>query len=148
MTCNRNRFVRQSRSFCCRRFFGAVPEFFRGWADSAFCRDDTDRKWLRLRSEVQKFYSVSETVTKVWANRNGSPRFDGRHNAGHAVMFLDHARLLFQLRKDDREIIMVIRIIFAGEANQQFSRGLDERNAAPSGKRMLRRDRHANALAK
>src|SRR4029077_2064026 len=98
--------------------------------------------------EVQKFYSVSETVTKVWANRDGSPHFHGRHNAGHAVMFLDHARFLFHLRKDDREIIIVIRIIFAGEANQQFGRGLDERNAAPSSKRMLRSDRHANALAK
>src|SRR4029077_5572244 len=128
--------------------FGALPEFFRRWAKSFLWRDDADRKWFRLGSEVQKFYSVCETVTKVWADRDGSPRFDGRHNAGHAVMFLDHARLLFQLRKDDREIIMVIRIIFAGEANQQFSRGLDERNAAPSGKRMLRSDRHANALAK
>jgi hypothetical protein len=56
------------RSFCTRRFFRALPEFFRGWAESAFCRDDADRKWLRLRSEVQKFYSVSETVTKVRTN--------------------------------------------------------------------------------
>src|SRR4029077_11741388 len=98
--------------------------------------------------EVQKFYSVSETVTKVWANRDRSPHFHGRHNAGHACVFLDHARLLFQLRKDDREIIMVVRIISAGQTNQRFGRGLDERNAAPSGKRMLRSDRHANALAK
>src|SRR6476620_5277357 len=131
-----------------RHVLRALPEFFRGWAEASFSRDDADRKWLRLRSEVQKLYAVSETVTKVWANRDGSPHFHGRHNAGHAVMFLDHARLLFHLRKDDREIIMVIRIIFAGEANQRFGRGLDERNAAPSGKWMLRSDRHANALAK
>jgi len=103
---------------------------------------------VRLRSEVQELYSVSETVTKVWANRDASPRFDGRHNAGHAVMFLDHARFLFHLRKDDRKQIVVIRIVFAGQANQQFGRNLDERNAAPSGKRMLRSDRHANALVK
>src|SRR6478672_4151144 len=128
--------------------FRALPEFFRGRTKPSFSRDDADRKWLRLRSEVQKFYSVSETVTKVWANRDAGSRFHGRHNAGHAVMFLDHARFLFHLRKDDREIIIVIRIIFAGEANQQFGRGLDERNAAPSGKPMLRSDRHANALAK
>src|SRR5258705_6248989 len=136
------------RSFCTRSFFGALPEFFRGWAKFSFSRDDADRKWLGLRSEVQELYSVSETVTKVWANRDASPRFDGRHYAGHAVMFLDHAQLLFHLRQDDRKIIIVIRIIFPSEANQRFGRGLHERNAAPSGKRMLRSDRHANALAK
>ena len=97
---------------------------------------------------MQKFYSVSETVTKVWANRDASPRFDGRHNAGHAVMFLAHTRFLFHLRKDDRKQIVVIRIVFAGQANQWFGRDLDERNAAPSGKRMLRGDRHANTLVK
>src|SRR5882762_8169502 len=85
------------------RFFGALPEFFRSWAKFSFSRDDADRKWLRLRSEVQKFYSVSETVTKVYRNGNAAPRFDGRHDAGHAVMFLDDARFLFHLRKDGRQ---------------------------------------------
>jgi len=87
---------------------------------------------------VQKFYSVSETVTKVYRNGDAGPRFDGRHDAGHAVMFLDDARFLFHLRKDDREIIIVIRVIFAGEANQRFGCNLGNRNGAASGKRMLR----------
>src|SRR6267142_2978539 len=91
------------RSFRRSRSLRALPEVFRGWAESAFCRDDADRKWLRLRSEVRKFYSVSETVTKVYRNGDAGPRFDGRHDAGHAVMFLDDARFLFHLRKDDRE---------------------------------------------
>src|SRR5437016_2664378 len=69
----------------------------------ARARDYLDRKWLRLRSEVQKFYSVSETVTKVYRNGDAGLRFDGRHDAGHAVMFLDDARFLFHLRKGDRE---------------------------------------------
>ena len=91
------------RSFRRYRVSRALPEFFRGWAESAFCRDDADRKWLRLRSEVQKLYSVSETVTKIYRDGNAGPRFDGRHDAGHAVMFLDDARFLFHLRKGDRE---------------------------------------------
>jgi hypothetical protein len=28
--------------FFWRRFFGALPEFFCGWAESAFCSDDAD----------------------------------------------------------------------------------------------------------
>src|SRR4051812_40323892 len=28
-------------------FFGALPEFFRGWAESALWRDDADRDWFR-----------------------------------------------------------------------------------------------------
>src|SRR3954451_3779607 len=64
-------------------------------------------------------------------------------------MFLDDTRFLFHLRKGDREYIVVTRIVFAGEANQWFGRDLAQRNGAASGcKRMLRRDRHANALAK
>src|SRR5712671_2824337 len=135
------------RSFCTRSFLRALPEFFRSWAKFSFCRDDADRKWLRLRSEVEKFYSVSETVTKVYRNGDAAPRFDGRHDAGHAVMFLDDARFLFHLRKGDREYIVVIRIVFAGEANQGFGSNLAQRNGAASGKRMLRSDRHADALA-
>src|SRR4030095_6385411 len=98
-----------------RGFFRALPEFFRSRAESAFWHNDADRDWFRFRREVQKLYAVSETVTKVCTNRDTGPRFDGRHNAGHAVMFLDHAGFLFHLRKDDREIIIVIRIIFPGE---------------------------------
>ena len=48
--------------FCRRGFFRALPEFLRGWAESAFCRDDADRKWRRFRSEVQKLYLASETA--------------------------------------------------------------------------------------
>jgi hypothetical protein len=29
-----------------RSFFGALPEFFRGWAESAFCPDDADRVFV------------------------------------------------------------------------------------------------------
>src|SRR5207302_11417476 len=99
----RKRFVRQSRSFRRSRFFGALPEFFRGWAEFSFSRDDADRKWFRLRSEVQELYSFSETVTKVYRNGNAASRFDDRQDAGHAVMFLDDARFLFHLRKGGRE---------------------------------------------
>src|SRR5947207_5604349 len=91
------------RSFCSRRLLRALPEFFRGWAEPPFSRDDADRKWLRLRSEVQELYSFSETVTKVYRNGNAASRFDDRQDAGHAVMFLDDARFLFHLRKGDRE---------------------------------------------
>src|SRR5438034_5545420 len=61
---------------------------------------------------------------------------------------LHHPRFLFHLRKDDREIIIIIRIIFAGEANQRFGGNLGNRNGAASGKRMLRGHRHANAFVK
>ena len=33
------------------RFFCALPEFFRGWAESAFCPGDADRDWFWLRSD-------------------------------------------------------------------------------------------------
>src|SRR4029077_9739026 len=110
--------------------------------------DDADRDWFRLRSKVQKLYSLAETVTKVCRNGDAGPRFDSRHNAGHAVMFLNNSRLLFHLGKDDRKIIIVIRIVFAGEANYWFSRNLGNWNGAAPGKRMLRSDRHANAFVK
>src|SRR6266536_3251569 len=54
----------------------------------------------------------------------------------------------FTFEKDDREIIIVIRIIFAGEANQWFGRNFGNRNGAALSKRMLRGDDHANADAK
>lgn len=98
---------------------------------------------------MQKLYSVSETVTKnAYTNGDAGSRFDGRHNAGKTVVLLHYPRFLFQLRKDDREIVIVIRIIFAGEANQRFGRNLSNRNGAASGKRMLRGHRHANAFMK
>ena len=62
---------------------------------------------------MQELYSFSETVTKVYRNGDAASRFDDRQDAGHAVMFLDDARFLFHLRKDDREKVIVIRIIFA-----------------------------------
>jgi hypothetical protein len=63
---------------------------------------------------VQKFHPVSETVTKS-VRTNGDPGscFDGRNNARKTVVLLHHPRFLFQLRKDDRDIIIVTRIIFA-----------------------------------
>src|SRR5437870_12667782 len=91
------------RSFCSRRFFGALPEFFRGWAESAFCRDDADRDWFRLRSNVQKFQAVPKTVTKVRGNGDAGSRFDGRDNGGKTVVLLYHPRFPFHLRKDDRQ---------------------------------------------
>jgi hypothetical protein len=39
---------------------------------------------------VQKLYSVSETVTKVYRNGDAGPRFDGRHNAIITVVLLHH----------------------------------------------------------
>ena len=122
----------------CRRFFGALPEFLRGGAESAFCPDDADRDWFRLRSDAQNLYSVSETVTKS-VRTNGDPGscFDGRNNARRTIVLLHHPRFLFHLRKDHREIIVVIRIIFTGQANQRFGRNLGNRNGAPFGKRMV-----------
>src|SRR6202040_4094367 len=71
-----------------RSFFGALPEFFRGWAESAFWSDDADRDWFRLRSNVQKFQAVPKTVTKVRGNGDAGSRFDGRHNGGKTVVLL------------------------------------------------------------
>src|SRR4029077_14956816 len=42
------------RSFCSRRLLRALAEFFRGWTKSSLSRDDADRDWFRLRSDVQK----------------------------------------------------------------------------------------------
>jgi pimeloyl-ACP methyl ester carboxylesterase len=82
---------------------------------------------------VQKLYSVSETVTQnVYTNGDAGSRFDGRHDAIITVVLLDHPRLLFRLRKDAREIVVVIRIIFAGETNQRFGRNFSNRNGAAS----------------
>jgi hypothetical protein len=60
--------------------------------------------WLGLRGEVQKLYSISETVAKVCRNGDAGLGFDSRHNAGHAVMFLDHL-----LRPVDPELTVPIR---------------------------------------
>ena len=73
---------------------------------------------------MQKFQAVPKTVTKVRGNGDAGSRFDGRHNGGKTVVLLHHARFLFHFRKDVREIIIVIRIIFAAEANQRFGRDL------------------------
>jgi hypothetical protein len=72
--------------FSRRRFFGALPEFIRGWAGSAFCSGDADRDRFRLRSDVQKFHTVPKTVTKVRGNGDAGSRFDGRHNGGKTVV--------------------------------------------------------------
>jgi hypothetical protein len=98
---------------------------------------------------VQNLYSVSETVPQS-LRTNGDPGscFDCRNKARKTVVLLHYSRFLFHLRKDDRKIIIVTRIIFAGEANQRFGRYLGNRNGAASGKRMLRSDRHANAFVK
>jgi len=98
---------------------------------------------------VQKLYSVSETATeRIHTDGDPGSRFDGRNNARKTVVLLHHPRFLFQLRKDDRDIIIVVRIIFACKPNQRFGHNFGNRNGAASGKRMLRSDRHANALAK
>ena len=98
---------------------------------------------------MQKLYSVSETVTKnVYANGDPGSCFDGRNNARKTVVLLHHPRFLFHLRKDDREEVIVIRIIFAGKANQRFGRNFGNRNGAASSKRMLRSHRHADAFLK
>src|SRR4029077_16643957 len=103
----------------------------------------------RLRSDMQKLYPVSETATQnVETKGDAGSCFDGRNNAGKTVVLLDHPRLLFHLRKDGREEVVIIRIIFAGQANQRFGRNFGNRNGAASSKRMLRSDRHANAFLK
>ena len=98
---------------------------------------------------MQNFYAVSEAVTKsVRTNGDSGSCFHGRNNAGRTIVLLHHSRFLFHLRKDHREIIIVVRIIFAGEANQRFGRDLGNRNGAASGKGMLQCHRHANAFVK
>jgi len=98
---------------------------------------------------VQKFHAISETVTKeVSTNGDAGSRFDRRHNARHTFESLHHPRFLFHLRKDDREVIIIFRIVFTGEADQRFGCNLGKPNRAASGKRMLRGDRHANAFVK
>src|SRR6201982_1436950 len=96
---------------------------------------------------MQKLYPVSETVTQnVYTNGDAGSRFDGRNNARKTIVLLHHPRFLFHLRKDDREEVIVIRIIFAGKANQRFGRNFGNRNGAASGKRMLLSDRPAKAF--
>src|SRR5882672_6992132 len=98
---------------------------------------------------MQELYAVSETVTQnVETKSDPGSCFDGGYNAGKTVVLLDHPRFLFYLRKDDREEVIVIRIIFAGEANQRLGRNFSNRNSAAPGKRMLRSDRHANTFFK
>jgi len=126
-----------------------VPEFFCGRAEFSFECGQADRDWFWFRREVQNFDSSSETVTKkVPTKGDAGSRFDRRKNAGHAVMFLHDPRFLFHLRKRDREIIIIFRIIFVGEADQRFGRDLANRDGAASGKRMLRGNRHTNAFVK
>ena len=61
------------------------------------------------------FQAVSKAVTKnVRTDGDAGSRFDGRKNAGHAVVFLYDARFLFHLRKEDREMIIIFRIVFHG----------------------------------
>jgi hypothetical protein len=63
---------------------------------------------------VQNPYSVSKTVTQsVRTNGDPSSCFDGRNNAKETVVLLHHLRFPFQLRKDDRDKIIVTRVIFA-----------------------------------
>jgi hypothetical protein len=59
--------------FVCCRFFGALPEFFRGWAEPVFCCGDAGRDRFRLRSDVQKFRAAPKTVTKVRGNGDAVP---------------------------------------------------------------------------
>ena len=98
---------------------------------------------------MQKLYSVSETATKrIHTDGDAGSRFDGRNNAGKTVVLFHYPRFLFHLRKDDREQVIIIRIVFSGQANQRFGRYLDNRNGAAPGKPMLRGDHHANAFVK
>ena len=91
---------------------------------------------------------MPKTVSKVRGNGDPGSRFNGRNNGRKTVVLLHYPRFLFHLRKDDRKILIVIRVIFARQANQRFSRNLGNGNGAASGKRMLRSDRHANAFVK
>src|SRR5262245_19270796 len=98
---------------------------------------------------MQKLYPVSETAPQnVETKSDSGSRFDGRNYAGKTVMLLHHPRFLFHLRKDGREEVIVIRIIFAGKTNQRFGRNVGDWNGAASGKRMLRSDRDAKAFLK
>jgi len=86
--------------------------------ESAFCSGDADRDWFRLGRDVHELYSVSKSVTQnVYSDGNAGSRFDGRHDAIITVVLLDHPRLLFRLRKDAREIVVEIRMIFSDHAN-------------------------------
>ena len=69
---------------------------------------------------MQKLYSVSETVTKnVRTGGDAGSRFDGRKNAGHAVMFPHDARLLFHLRKRRRSTTWSYTVLIS--FNWQFA---------------------------
>jgi hypothetical protein len=52
------------RLFFWSRFFGALGEFFRGWAESAFSREEAEGNWLWLGRESNEFHSPCETVAK------------------------------------------------------------------------------------
>ena len=98
---------------------------------------------------MQELYPVSETVPQnVEAKSDADSCFDGRNNAGKTVVLLHYPRFLLYLRKDGREEVVVIWIIFAGQADQRFGRNLGKRNGAASSKRMQRSDGHAHAFLK
>ena len=135
--------------FRCRSLLCALPEFFRGRTEPSLRCDDADRDRLGLRYEAQTFQAVSKAVTEnVRTKGDARSRFDGRKNPGHAVMFFHDVRLLFHLRKGDREDIIVFWIVFTGEANQWFGRSLGKRNGPATGKRMLPGDRNSNPIVK
>jgi hypothetical protein len=70
----------------------------------------------------KKLYPVPETVTQnVYTKGDAGSGFDGRNGAGKTVVLLHHPRFLFHFRKGDREELIVVRIIFAGKANQRFA---------------------------
>jgi hypothetical protein len=54
-----------------RRFFRALPEFFRSRAEFSFWRGDADRDRLGLRDKAHAFQAVSKAVTKNVRTKGG-----------------------------------------------------------------------------
>src|SRR5437016_12822068 len=91
---------------------------------------------------------MTESATKR-CQRNGhtGARFDGRNNAGHAIVFLYHLRLIFYRSKERGKIAVIIGIILSRKSYKRLLRRISQRDGTPLGKGMVQRDREPDMLS-
>src|SRR5207253_9805611 len=91
---------------------------------------------------------ITESVTKRF-HRNGhtGARFDGRKNAGHAIVFLYHLRLIFYRSKECGKIAVIIGIILSRKSYKRLLRRISQRDGSPLCIWMVLRDRQLDMLS-
>src|SRR5207249_8710502 len=70
-----------------------------------------------------------------------------RNNAGHAIVFLYHLRLIFYRSKERGKIAVIIGIILSRKSYKRLLRRISQRDGTPLGKWMVRRDRQPDMLS-